>query len=120
MPKFLVVDDEPMIAETLADFFAEEGIDVAHATTGADALSMFEGSPDFDALITDIDMPDMSGLVLVRRCRSIRPELPVVIITGHSSTAFMEPAWPCVVLEKPFHPGQLATAASKLVAQTAA
>lgn len=113
--KFLVVDDEAMIAETLCDFFEEEGIDTESATSGEQALSAFTLRPDFDALITDIDMPDMNGLVLVRRCRQIRPGLPVVVMTGYAAKGFLMPDEPTIVMEKPFHPRELAEAAARLV-----
>lgn len=113
--RFLVVDDEAMIAETICDFFEDEGIDTESATSGEQALSAFRRRPDFDALITDIDMPDMSGLVLARRCRQIRPGLPVVVITGYAAKAFLRPEEPTIVMEKPFHPRELAEAAAKLV-----
>lgn len=78
--RFLVVDDEAMIAETICDLFEDEGIDSESASSGEQALSALTRRPDVDALITDIDMPDMSALVLARRCRQIRPGLPVVVI----------------------------------------
>jgi CheY-like chemotaxis protein len=113
--KFLVVDDEAMIAESLCEFFEDEGIVSESATSGRQALSMFEHAPDFDALITDIDMPDMSGLVLARRCRQIRPNLPVVVITGYAANAFLVPEGPSAVMEKPFNPKDLAAIAAQLI-----
>lgn len=80
----LFVDDEVAIATVVERVLERLGYRVRAFTDPREALLAFEHAPEaFDVLITDIDMPRMSGLTLVARVRGVRPDLPVVIATGH-------------------------------------
>jgi two-component system response regulator HydG len=80
----LVVDDERDTCELLEMALARQGMQVATCTTAADALEKVT-SRDFDVVLTDLTMPDMSGLELCERIIALRPDVPVVLITGHGS-----------------------------------
>ncbi len=80
----LVVDDERDTCELLEMALARQGMQVTTCTTAADALEKVT-SHDFDVVLTDLTMPDMSGLELCERIITLRPDVPVVLITGHGS-----------------------------------
>jgi len=91
--RVLVVDDEPNALAALAFLLKEEGFVVETATDGCHALpKVLEFRPD--VLIVDVEMPGLKGPDLVRKVREDRPELPVILMTGHSdhviATAQME------------------------------
>jgi putative nucleotidyltransferase with HDIG domain len=84
MPRILVADDEVKICELLQRLLTREGYHVEMAHNGADAIDrIVERAPDL--LITDLKMPGMDGLELLRRARSLKRDLPVVMITGYAS-----------------------------------
>ena len=79
----LVVEDEDAVRDLIATTLSssEDGYDVAVASDGSSALRMLRAK-SFDVLITDLKMPGMDGMTLIREARTIAPELPVVIITA--------------------------------------
>jgi CheY-like chemotaxis protein len=81
----LVVDDEPMIAELIKKHLAVLGYQVTAFTSPIEAMKAFERSPDdYDLVITDQSMPDMTGDLLAKKMLLIRPALPIIVCTGHS------------------------------------
>ena len=83
----LVVDDVEGVRGLIADALATNpDLDVALAADGPSALELLK-SRVVDLLITDLKMPGMDGLTLVRKAREHKPDLPVVIITGVPSEA---------------------------------
>jgi CheY-like chemotaxis protein len=101
-PPLLVVDDEVLVAMTLAAELRQRGATVFEAFAPAEALRLLDEHPEIEALITDVRMPEMSGPDLARKARATRPRLAVVFCTGYSderdAAAFN--GWP--VLAKPF------------------
>jgi DNA-binding response OmpR family regulator len=81
--RILVVDNEPGLAELLRAYLELEGHQVSAVATGEAAMALLAERP-FDVLLTDLRMPEMSGWELARGARRIRPELPVVIVSGWS------------------------------------
>lgn len=82
----LIVDDEAAMREGLAECFVAEGYEVATAD-GVAAAQRLLGQRVFDLLITDLVMPGRDGMELLSAAQSARPELPVIMITGHSTVA---------------------------------
>lgn len=81
--RILVAEDEKNIRSALNRLLEKLGFKARLAANGRDALSLLEQAPNsFDLLITDWSMPAMDGLELVRALRKIRPDLPVVLMTG--------------------------------------
>jgi FixJ family two-component response regulator len=78
-----VVDDDRRTLESLADLLEATGYDVRLYSSATTAWTR-GGLSDIDCLISDIGMPDMDGFELRRLARSVRPELPVFLITGRS------------------------------------
>jgi DNA-binding NtrC family response regulator len=80
----LVVDDERNIQLTLSRALSMEGHSVETAGGGREALEKIAALP-IDAVVMDVRMPDLDGLAVLARAREIRPELPVVIMSGQGS-----------------------------------
>jgi DNA-binding NtrC family response regulator len=81
--RVLVVDDDWEMAKTLADVLNLKGFEAEAACSGAIALEMLEADC-FDCVITDVKMPDVSGVDLLRAIKSVRPHLPVVFMTAYA------------------------------------
>ncbi|OGP80361.1 MAG: hypothetical protein A2V86_00545 [Deltaproteobacteria bacterium RBG_16_49_23] len=82
-PKYtiLVVDDEELIRELVFTILSNLGHSCITATDGIDALDKLKGE-NFDAVITDIKMPEMDGIILTREISRQYPGLPVMVMTG--------------------------------------
>jgi two-component system, NtrC family, response regulator HydG len=82
-PRVLIVDDDRVLAETLADELSSDGFDTTHVSTSRDALQLIQ--EPFDALITDLRMPTTDGLGLLAASRRAAPERPVIVMTAFSA-----------------------------------
>jgi len=80
----LVVDDERAIQDTLAWCLRTDGHEVLTAGSGEEALAIMAGQ-DFDVVISDIIMPGVSGIELLRKARALQPRTPVVLITAFAT-----------------------------------
>lgn len=85
-PRVLVVDDEQAVRDLLAKTLTMADYDVDTAPDGASAIDKLR-AVEYDLLITDLKMPGMDGLSVIREARRIAPDLPVIIITGYSTEA---------------------------------
>ena len=81
----LVVDDNEDTVDTLASFLHACGAHVLKARTASGALAYVDTTPKLDAIVTDLAMPEMTGIDLVRTVRAHprRSELPVIALTGY-------------------------------------
>lgn len=82
--RLLVVDDEEALRQFLAELFGHEGYEVSTCGNAREALQRLD-QKSFDLLVSDIKMPEMDGLELLRRVRVAHPEMPVVMMTGHGT-----------------------------------
>lgn len=80
--RILVVDDEASVRAFMADLLGSRGYDVSLAASGAEAMEQLTIRPA-DLVITDQTMPGMTGLALAEMLRRERPELPVLLYSGH-------------------------------------
>ena len=116
-PRVLVVDDEASIRDLLSKTLALAEYDVDLAFDGRAALERLRTTP-YDLLITDLKMPGVDGLTVIREARRLKTDLPVIIITGFSTEASAIEAVNLGVsgyLTKPFRvPRVLAVAAKAL------
>ncbi len=86
--RILLVDDEKSLAELGHQMLSELGYRVEIRTAPLEALAAFRASPEkYDLVITDLAMPQMSGLKLARRLAEIRPDVPIILCTGFSDQA---------------------------------
>jgi PAS domain S-box-containing protein len=91
--RILVVDDEPAIVRMAEKLLTRLGYDVVGQNNSVEALRLFREQPDqFDLVITDHSMPEMTGDVLAMELRRIRQTIPIVICTGYSSDFTQESA----------------------------
>lgn len=79
--KILLADDDDSLRRVLEFQLQEAGYAVVSAANGAQALEMFSGD-DFDCVITDWRMPQLSGLEFIQRAGAIRSETPIIVITA--------------------------------------
>lgn len=76
-----MVDDEPLLRSLLSRALAHANFEVVEAASGPAALQLLCTEP-FDLVISDVQMPLMTGIELLRKLRQHEPELPVVLISG--------------------------------------
>jgi len=81
----LVVDDDELVRELLADFLAEAGLAVVVAASGAEAVDLYRARPDeFGLVLLDLTMPGIGGEETLRRLRAIDPGVRIVLCSGYS------------------------------------
>jgi len=91
--RILFVDDEKMIAGMGKKMLEKLGYNVTARTCSLEALKVFQEMPDqFDMVITDQTMPEMTGIDLCRQILQIRPDLPIILCTGYSTLISEETA----------------------------
>nr|MBF0222331.1 transporter substrate-binding domain-containing protein [Desulfobulbaceae bacterium] len=84
--RILFVDDEELLAEMGKNMLERLGYYVTVRRSSIEALAIFQKSPnEFDVVITDQTMPDMTGSDLARRMLQIRPDMPIILCTGYSN-----------------------------------
>jgi len=83
-PRILVVDDEEIMRNLLRDMLTDRGYEVLAVHRAEDAISAFK-SRDFDLTITDIRMPGMDGIELIRQVKSIDKDSVIIVITGYGA-----------------------------------
>jgi nitrogen regulation protein NR(I) len=85
IPRILLVEDDSAIVMTLRRVLAEEGYEVVAETTGEGALAQaVKGG--FDVVLTDLKLPGINGLQLVRQLHPTHPKLPILMMTAHGTT----------------------------------
>ena len=115
----LLVDDELLLADLGTMILEGLGYTVTMRTSSLEALALFQSQPEqFDAVITDQTMPDMTGMDLAKRMLQIRPELPIILCTGYSNLITGEEAKAEGVkgfIEKPMTKKAIATLLRKIL-----
>jgi excisionase family DNA binding protein len=118
-PRVLVVDDEAAIRDLLAKTLALAEYEIDLAPDGRSALDRLRMIP-YDLLITDLKMPGVDGLTVIREARRLKTDLPVIIITGFSNEASAIEAVNLGVsgyLTKPFRVPRVLAAAAKALGE---
>jgi excisionase family DNA binding protein len=119
-PRILIVDDEQPVRELLAKSLATE-YEVDAVADGPSAIEYLQAT-EIDLLITDLKMPGMDGLSVIREARRKSPELPIIIITGYSTEASAIEAINLGVsgyLTKPFRLPRVLAAAARALGEPA-
>jgi CheY-like chemotaxis protein len=81
----LLVDDEEVIIQLESRMLERLGYRVTSCSNGAEAMAVFSENPEaFDLVLTDMNMPSMTGDQLAREIIAIRPDIPIIICTGFS------------------------------------
>jgi len=114
------VDDQQLMRESIAETLEARGYKVRTFASGADALSAI-AADDYDVLMTDLRMPQMTGLELLAKAAEMCPGLPVIVITAHGTVesavdAMKRGAFDYIV--KPIDPDELEMVVNRAVAHT--
>jgi len=104
--RILVIDDEPLLGRTLS-FMLEERHDVVVLGNGREALARLEADSEFDLVLCDLDMPEVTGQTVYETVARLHPELAsrFVLMTGGACARWAEEflaRYPGVQLDKPF------------------
>ena len=112
----LVVDDEPIVRESIRDWLKEAGYQVATAETGEQALEMVERQ-DFSIMVLDLRLPGKTGIKVLKEIKAERPWIKSILITAYPSTETEKEARELGAVDyliKPFAPDDL----EKLINET--
>jgi putative nucleotidyltransferase with HDIG domain len=118
--RILVIDDEDFILQLARDILTKSNYEVRTISDGREGVRLLE-SRNFDLLLTDIRMPDISGLDVIKHVRTANKEIPIIIITGHGT---LETAVNALrlgaqgFLLKPFTPAELRAAVADALEKT--
>ncbi|MCA9659607.1 MAG: sigma-54-dependent Fis family transcriptional regulator [Myxococcales bacterium] len=120
-PRILLVDDEPNLRKVLGALLRQQGYEVHAEVDGAAALARVRASPPktFDVVITDLRMPNLDGIGLLRELTRHEPNLPVILLTAHGTVDSAVEAVKLGAfdyLEKPFDRDQIHQVVEKAIA----
>jgi NADP-reducing hydrogenase subunit HndA len=107
--KILVVDDERVIIRSVQMILKAEGYDIEGASSGKDAILKMEQN-SYHLVLTDLNMPEMDGIALIRWLKQNKPDVGVVILTGYPSQETIKEALELGIIDyvpKPFTPSVL-------------
>jgi CheY-like chemotaxis protein len=112
----LLVDDHTQVRSTTAALLTDLGHKVVEAEDGSEALKILEGRVcDFDLLISDYAMPQLSGTDFLRKAHLLCPDVPALIVTGYAEAeAIGDRPKGVTILQKPFTPTALESAIARL------
>ena len=117
--RILCVDDDATVLRVISQVFGRAGHLVTAVASGAEALEKVRAAPaDFDVVVSDQTMPDLTGLQLAARLYEIRGDLPVILLSGNAETALAEsaPANVRLCLQKPLTANALLRAVERAAA----
>lgn len=118
----MIIDDENSVASYMGELFKGAGFITSVFCDSVDALETFKSKPgDFDLIVSDQTMPAITGDVLASQMLEIRPELPIIICTGHSDLLDEEKATNLniqALLKKPVDSAELLHTVVKLLTKT--
>ena len=83
-PRILLIEDDANLAANLREVLEDEGFAVAHSSRGDDGLRRADAAT-FDAVLTDLRLPGLGGIELIRQLHAAQPRLPVVLMTAHGT-----------------------------------
>ena len=114
----LVVEDEALISDPIADVLNDGGFAVHAVPAAEEALRYLESGADVDVLFTDINLlGSMDGSMLVQEVRAQRPELPIVYCSGRYSLFPLAPPVPSsIFVKKPYSPTEVCRLLERLTA----
>ena len=81
----MIVDDEPIVRESIRDWLKDAGYEVATAESGEEALKMIE-KQDFSVMVLDIRLPGKTGITVLKEVKALKPQIKSIIITAYPST----------------------------------
>ena len=118
--RLLIIEDNEEVLRSLKKYFTKKNYDVVTASNGLDGLKVYENDPSgFDLIITDLVMPNISGVAIISLVKKKSPETPVIAITGWGEhpEALATEAQADLVLEKPIELDRMDRFISELLKQ---
>ena len=112
----LVVDDEPIVRESIKEWLKDAGYEVATAENGEEAIELFE-KRDFGVVIMDIRLPGRTGIAVLKDLKAIKPGIKSIVITAYPSDEMFTEAKKYGAIDymvKPINPDDL----EKLIKET--
>ncbi len=82
--KVLLVDDEKDFVEALGERMKNRGMNVTTTTSAKDAINKVKAE-SYDAIVLDLQMPEMDGMEALKAMREIKPEMQIILLTGHAT-----------------------------------
>jgi CheY-like chemotaxis protein len=112
----LVVEDEVLISNLVADVLSASGFLVYEVTTADEALEYIDSGAAIDVLFTDVNLPGgMNGAELATRARQMRPEMPIVYASGRYKLSEIAPLVPrSLFMAKPYDPNDVCALLTRL------
>jgi heterodisulfide reductase subunit A len=89
--RVLIVDDEPIVRESIRDWLKTAGYQVETAENGEDALKILENN-DFGVIILDVRLPGKTGIKVLREVKAVKPDIKSIIITAYPSSELADEA----------------------------
>ncbi len=121
LKNILIVDDEAVIREGMRRILESEGYFVETSASGRAAIEKIQ-EKDFDVVVTDLKMPGMDGIEVLKAIKILQPDVPVIIITGYSTVDTAVEAMKSGAFDyiaKPFTPEQITEKVQKAIARKA-
>ena len=118
MHKILIIDDTEEVLTALCKYFKQKDYNVISASNGLDGLKLIDSEKDtLDLIITDLVLPNISGVAVISIVKKKYPAIPVIAITGWGEhpEALAKEANADLVMEKPFKLAELERAARELI-----
>ena len=116
-PRILVIDDEMIVCESCKRILEEDGYEVETALSGREAIDKMKENP-FDIVITDLKMPEIDGMEVLRTFRKEYPDTIVIMITGFSTVETAVEAMKLGAFDyipKPFTPDEVSIVVKKAI-----
>ncbi|WP_282588738.1 response regulator [Lichenifustis flavocetrariae] len=114
----LLVDDQALVRNVIADLLEDSGYDVIQAGDAAEALDVLMAGKTVDILVSDLSMPGLDGISLIRAAQAQRPGLPAVLLTGYVGDApLLTLGGSFSLLRKPVNRNQLVDQVEALLAK---
>ena len=114
----LVVDDDPDNRGSLAMLLTANGMQVSQCESGKAALAELAHLSSVDLIVSDVSMPEMDGVEFAARAHELRPNVPLLLLTGHDSLVDQVIAQGSMALLKPYEPERLLGLMGEMFART--
>ncbi len=87
--KLLFVEDEKDLVTIIANTLSKLEVDFLTASNGKEALEIIEENSDISVVITDINMPVMNGILMIKKLREIHKDIPIVVMSAHTEKEYI-------------------------------
>ena len=118
--QILIVDDEPIVRESLRDWLVDAGYEVQTAKTGEEGLKILKGQ-EVGLVLLDVRLPGKTGIRVLEEMKQIRPDVKAIIITAYASPQMRDEAMKLGALQymtKPIAPDKLDKVVKKALSDT--